>query len=90
VSAKNGHTAVVSYLLSNHDVRKQLQELQVAKGMQYSGATALWVAAEKGRLDILRLLLSPSPPTDAQGIPREIAEAADPHARNIAGATALM
>ena len=83
VSSKNGHTEVVQYLLSNCDVRRRIQELTVIKGMQYSGATALWVAAEKGRLDIMRLLLSADPDGEATDV-------ADIHAKNIAGVTPLM
>ena len=74
VSAKNGHSRVVDYLLT-HTRAVDTMEVRVTKGMQYSGATALWVAAEKGRIETLERLLEAG---------------AAPHVCNIAGASALM
>ena len=74
VSAKNGHHRVVQYLLERTKAAETL-EARVTKGMQYSGATALWVCCEKGRGESLRLLL-------CAGAAASVA--------NVAGATALM
>ena len=53
----------------------ELREARVTKGVQYTGATAVWVCAEKGRVEALRLLL---------------AAGADPRSANVAGCTPLM
>ena len=74
VSAKNGHHRVVQYLLERTKARETL-EARVTKGMQYTGATALWVCCEKGRRESLRMLL-------LAGAAASVA--------NVAGATALM
>ncbi len=74
ISAKNGHHRVVQYLLKRTKAGETL-EAKVTKGLQYTGATALWVCCEKGRSQSLQMLLSAG---------------AAAHTANAAGATALM